>query len=161
MIAWLWTQSALHHSWSLRFFEQDVLESIELQQFVLVMRHNRPAAYLSWACLSAESEIQYMVDPHSLKREDKRSGAHLWLLNWIAPHGGTDIAKWVVRDCLFHSSVGHMLRVKPGDHQQGRIVSARGARVSEEDYALEISRMLKSFQEAVARRKYASDQLRQ
>jgi cytolysin-activating lysine-acyltransferase len=122
------------------------------------MRNELPAAYLSWACLSPESEVRYLVNPHSLTREDKRSGKHLWLLNWTAPFGGTDISKWVVRDCLFHSSVGHMLRVKPGNHEQARVVSARGAQVSDDEYAKEISRMYQSFEQALAQRQNGSQQ---
>ena len=149
MAAWLWSRSGLHRSWSLDLFERDVLESIELQQFVLLIRNDQPAAYLSWGHLSDEAEINYIVNPHSLQRDDKRSGQHLWLLNWAAPFGGTKAFTKAARQTLFHSSVGHMLRVKPGNHDLGRIVSARGARVSRQDYTQEVLRMHHNFERAM------------
>jgi len=148
MAAWLWSRSGLHRSWDLRLFELDVLESIELQQFVLMLRNGQPAGYLSWGHLSDEAEVAYIVNPHSLRREDKRSGAHLWLLNWAAPAGGTDVFAHVLRRQLFHSSVAHMLRVKPGRQDLGRIVSGRGVRVSRQDYMSEVLRMHRSFEQA-------------
>lgn len=148
MAAWLWSRSGLHRSWDLHLFERDVLESVELQQFVLMTRNDQPAAYLSWGHLSDEAEVSYIVNPHSLHREDKRSGPHLWLLNWVAPYGGTKAFMQVARQLLFHSSVGHMLRVKPGNHELGRIVSARGARVSRQDYSQEVLRMHGNFERA-------------
>ena len=148
MAAWLWSRSDLHRSWDVHLFERDVLESVELHQFVLMTRNDQPAAYLSWGHLSDEAEVRYIVNPHSLDREDKRSGKNLWLLNWAAPYGGTKAFTQVARQFLFHSSVGHMLRVKPGNHELGRIVSARGVRVSRQDYAQEVLRMHASFEVA-------------
>lgn len=148
MAAWLWSRSALHRFWDMHLFERDVLESVELQQFVLMTRNDQPVAYLSWGHLSDEAEAKYIVNPHSLYREDKRSGKHLWLLNWAAPSGGTKAFSRVARQLLFHSSVGHMLRVKPGNHELGRIVSARGARVSRQKYAQEVLRLHSNFERA-------------
>ena len=148
MAAWLWSRSVLHRSWDLQLFQRDVLESVELQQFVLMTHNDQPAAYLSWGHLSNEAEIRYIVNPHSLHREDKRSGQHLWLLNWVAPNGGTYAFTQVARKLLFHSSVGHMLRVKPGNHDLGRIVSARGTRVSRQEYIQEVIRMHRNFEQA-------------
>ena len=66
----------------------------------------------------------------------------------MAPQGGTEAFTWVARHYLFHSSVGHMLRVKSGNHQLARLVSARGSQVSRQDYVQEVLRMHKSFQRA-------------
>lgn len=148
MAAWLWTRSALHHSWDMRLFEQEVIDSVELGQFVLLTHQQRPAAYLSWAHLNDEAEVRYIANPHSLTQQDKHSGPHLWLLNWVAPAGGTEAFTWVAREHLFHSSVGHMLRVKPGNHEVARLVSARGARVIPQDYGREVLRMHANFEKA-------------
>lgn len=153
MAAWLWSRSDLHRSWDLRLFESDVLESVELQQFVLMTRNDQPAAYLSWGHLSDEAEVKYILSPNSLKRDEKRSGQHLWLLNWTAPYGGTNAFTQVARQFLFHSSVAHMLRVKPGNHDLGRIFSARGARVLRQDYIQEVLRMHGNFERAQHLRK--------
>jgi hypothetical protein len=61
---------------------------------------------------------------------------------------GTEEFTWVARHRLFHSSVGHMLRVKPGDHVMARLVSGRGKHVPRQDYTQEVMRMHKSFQHA-------------
>jgi cytolysin-activating lysine-acyltransferase len=148
MAAWLWARSVLHRSWNLALLEKEVMDSVQLQQFVLMTRQDRPAGYLSWGHLSEDAEVNYIADPHSLSLQDKCSGPHLWLLNWVAPQGGTEAFTWVARHHLFHSSVGHMLRVKPGNREMARLVSARGSQVSRQDYAQEVLRMHKSFQRA-------------
>lgn len=149
MAAWLWSRSPLHRVWCLDLFEQEVMQSVQSEQFVLLIRAERPAGYLCWAHLSEEAEVRYMVDPHGLTTQDKSSGEHLWLLNWVAPEGGTQELQWVARHRLFHSSVGHMLRIKPGDHELARLVSARGCLVSRQDYAKEVVRMRRSFESAL------------
>jgi hemolysin-activating ACP:hemolysin acyltransferase len=58
MAAWLWSRSDLHRSWDVHLFERDVLESVELHQFVLMTRNDQPAAYLSWGHLSDEAEVR-------------------------------------------------------------------------------------------------------
>ena len=150
LVAWLWTRSALHRSWNMALLEQEVMDSVQLKQFVLLIRQGRPAGYLSWGHLSEEAEVKYIADPHSLSQQDKCSGPYLWLLNWVAPQGGTEEFTWVARHRLFHSSVGHMLRVKPGNHAVARLVSGRGLQVSRQDYAQEVMRMHKSFERAQA-----------
>ena len=148
MAAWLWTRSELHRSWNLALLEQEVMDSIQLQQFVLLTHEGHPAGYLAWGHLNEEAEVSYIADPHSLSQQDKCSGPYLWLLNWVAPQGGTEAFTWVARHRLFHRSVGHMLRVKPGNHTIARLVSGRGTQVSQQDYTQEVMRMHKSFQRA-------------
>jgi hemolysin-activating ACP:hemolysin acyltransferase len=148
MAAWLWARSELHRSWNLALLEQEVMDSVQLQQFVLLTHQGRPAGYLSWGHLSEEAEVSYIADPHSLSLQDKCSGPYLWLLNWVAPQGGTEAFTWVARHHLFHSSVGHMLRVKPGNHELARLVSARGSQVPRQNYAQEVMRVHGSFQRA-------------
>jgi hemolysin-activating ACP:hemolysin acyltransferase len=148
MAAWLWARSRLHRSWDLALLEQEVMSSVQLNQFVLLTQQDRPAGYLSWGHLSEEAEVSYIADPHSLSLQDKCSGPFLWLLNWVAPQGGTEAFTWLARHRLFHRSVGHMLRVKPGNRDMARLVSGRGSEVSREDFAQEVMRMHKSFQRA-------------
>lgn len=153
MAAWLWTHSGLHRSWSLALFEHEVLQCVSLGQFVLVTREGQPTAYLSWGHLSDEAEVSYIADPHSLRGADIKSGEHLWLLNWVAPGGGTKEFTWVARHVLFHSSVGHMLRVKPNNHETARLVSARGIHVPAADYIREIRRVHSSYESALVLRR--------
>ena len=148
MAAWLWARSKLHRSWSLALLEQEVMDSVQLQQFVLLTHQGRPAAYLSWGHLSEEAEVSYIVNPHSLSQQDKCSGPYLWLLNWVAPQGGTQEFTWVARNRLFKYSVGHMLRVKPGNRETARLASGRGSEVSRQDYDREVMRMHGSFHRA-------------
>lgn len=153
MAAWLWTRSGLHQSWNMALFEHEVLQCVALGQFVLVTRQEQPVAFLSWGHLSEEAEVSYLTDPHSLKGTDIKSGEHLWLLNWAAPMGGTREFTWVARHVLFHSSVGHMLRVKPNQHETARLVSAKGVHVSAGRYAQEVRRVHGSFLRAQALRR--------
>jgi hypothetical protein len=77
----------------------------------------------------------------------------LWLLNWAAPAGGTPEFTWVARHVLFHSSVGHMLRVKPMQHETARLVSAKGIHVPTQAYVQEIQRVHGSHLRAQALRR--------
>lgn len=148
MAAWLWARSKLHRSWDLALLEREVMDSVQLRQFVLMVHQERPAGFLTWGHLSEAAEVRYIADPHSLSLQDKSSGPYLWLLNWVAPQGGTQEFTWVARQRLFHRSVGHMLRVKPGNHDMARLVSGRGNQVSRQDYAQEVMRMHRSFERA-------------
>jgi hemolysin-activating ACP:hemolysin acyltransferase len=153
MAAWLWTRSGLHRSWNLALFEQEVLRSVQLNQFILATHKGQPAAFLSWGHLSDAAEVAYLTDPHSLQAQDLKSGPHLWLLNWAAPAGGTPEFTWVARHVLFHSSVGHMLRVKPMQHETARLVSAKGIHVPTQAYVQEIQRVHGSHLRAQALRR--------
>lgn len=153
MAAWLWTRSGLHRSWNLALFEQEVLRSVQLQQFILATHQGQPAAFLSWGHLNDAAEVSYLTDPHSLQAQDLKSGPHLWLLNWAAPAGGTPEFTWVARHVLFHSSVGHMLRVKPMQHDTARLVSAKGIHVPTQAYVQEIQRVHGSHLRAQALRR--------
>ena len=57
MVAWLWARSELHRSWSMALLEKEVMDSVQLQQFVLLTHEERPAGYLSWGHLSEEAEV--------------------------------------------------------------------------------------------------------
>lgn len=152
MAAWLWAASALHRSWDMALFEREVIESVSLGQFVVMTHGGRPAGFLSWGHLSEEAEVRYIADPLALALHDKCSGRHLWMLNWVAPQGGTEAMFSVGRRHLFRHSVWHMLRVKPDNHAPARLVSGRGLNVSRTDYAHEVQRMHRSYQLAQQRR---------
>ncbi len=158
MAAWLWARSKLHRPWNIAMFEQEVMDSVQLQQFVLTTHRECPVGYLAWGRLSEEAEVKYIANPNSLSLQDKSSGSYLWLLNWVAPQGGTKEFSWFARRILFQQSVAHMLRIKLDNRGIGRLVSARGILVTREDYAKEVVRMLKSFEMGVKSRQKMKSQ---
>jgi cytolysin-activating lysine-acyltransferase len=90
---WLWMQAAKLHDRPLYALDRMLLPAIQLGQYVLVMEIDdagakRPIAYLGWANLSAEAEVQYVISPiTSLTREDWNSGDRMWLIDFVAPFG--------------------------------------------------------------------------
>lgn len=120
-ITWLWMNSELHASWPVLVLERNVLPAIDRRQF-LMMRHRNgmPLAYVSWAWLDEAREKQYLRDPLSLSIEDWSSGDRMWLMDWIAPFGGSTHIASVLRQRLFPHEAAWALRVKKGS-TKGRV----------------------------------------
>lgn len=120
-ITWLWMNSQLHASWPVLVLERHVLPAIDRCQF-LMMRHRNgvPLAYVSWARLDESREKKYLKDPLSLCLDDWSSGDRMWLMDWIAPFGGSARIASILRQRLFPTEAAWALRVKKGS-TQGRL----------------------------------------
>lgn len=111
-VVWLMAQSDLHKEWPLGSILQWVIPALLNNQYRLYRQGEKPIGYVSWALLSEEKEKQYALNPSSLEPKDWQSGDRLWLLDWVAPYGGTYAIAKDLKNNLFPNQVGRALRWK-------------------------------------------------
>lgn len=125
-IAWLWMNSPLHRDWTTDLLSRFALPPVELGQYLLLERDGLPVAYCSWAHLSGEAELAYLLDAGNIPLADWNGGDHLWFVDWVAPFGRAD--SFELKNRLadkFPTSVARAIRVKRGS-KSGRVMEFRG-----------------------------------
>ena len=129
-LSWLWMNSPLHHSWSMDLAAKFLLPAIEHQQIHIEERDGMPVAFCSWAWLSADAEMRYLLDATDVRLEDWQSGDRLWFMDWLAPFGGRDSWNLVrAMKARFPDQVGRSLHVKVGE-TTAHVAEFRGRNVS-------------------------------
>jgi cytolysin-activating lysine-acyltransferase len=99
--AWLWLHSARHRNVPLHTLSTLLLPAIKEGRFVLVSERGQPVFYMSWADLDEAAEARYLQhSPEQMRQEDWSSGERLWILDWIAPFGHTNLMMQLVRKRL-------------------------------------------------------------
>lgn len=114
-LCWLYSHSPVHRAWPAYALHQWLMPAIETQQMRLYRRGNQPVAFVSWARLSKQVEEAYVRNTSSLRPTDWRSGERLWLIDWVAPFGGTKAIARDLRNNVFPHDVGRGLRLRQGD----------------------------------------------
>lgn len=90
-VTWLFSQSQGHRQLFIQDMAWRLFPAIILGQYKLRIDDKvggLPTAYASWAFLSRETEAGYRAS-HTLRPGDWRSGDQLWLVDCVAPFGGT------------------------------------------------------------------------
>lgn len=127
-IIWLMSHSELHREWPIGGIQQWVMPALLHKQFRVYRRNDKPFGYIAWAWLSKEVEERYILNTSTLHPKDWQSGRRGWIIDYLAPFGGT---REIVRDLkngIFKDDVGRYLRVKPGkDTMQIRYVHGANA----------------------------------
>lgn len=116
-VAWLMSQSPLHHKWAMASLLQWVVPALMHKQFRVYTQNGKPVAYVSWAWLSQEKESAYVLNPRGLQPVDWKSGGRLWIVDLISPFGATKEVLKDLRGNIFQDQVGRALRVKPGSDE--------------------------------------------
>ena len=111
-VTWLMTQSELHRDWPVSSVVQWAVPAIMSKQCRIYRKDGRPVGYVSWAWLSAKTESRFAKDPTSLQPVDWQSGDRLWLIDWIAPWGGTSAIARDLRTNVFPDDVARGMRWK-------------------------------------------------
>lgn len=121
-IVQLWMQSPAHRETPLHHLTTLLAPALKSKQYLLATRRERPMFYLSWLSLDEEAEYRYLRNPPScLLDTDWTSGERMWIHDWIAPHGHTELIARLLQRRLFadhciralhHRDDGHGLRVK-------------------------------------------------
>lgn len=124
-VMWLMAHSPLHKQWPIESLMQWVAPALLMKQCRLYRKQGKPWAFVSWAYMSKEVEEAYVMYPPGLQPKDWRSGERLWLLDVIAPFGGSREVARDLRSGLFKDQVGRALRVKPG-HNEMKIIYLHG-----------------------------------
>lgn len=115
MMTWLWMSSTLHQNWGTELQKSLLLPPIELNQYVILYRAGNPVAFCTWAFLSKEAELAYILDSSAIAAHCWNSGDRLWFVDWIAPFEARD--SWAVKSYLrekFPRNVARAIRVKSG-----------------------------------------------
>ncbi|QIQ22033.1 toxin-activating lysine-acyltransferase [Zophobihabitans entericus] len=100
---WLWMHSENHKYTPIYALPTLILPAIKRQQFILIIKDNKPVCYMSWANMSEETEQKYLQDKSalSLTESDWYSGTRMWAIDWISPFGETQkLASFVLKDIL-------------------------------------------------------------
>lgn len=130
-VMWLMAHSPIHRSWPIESLMQWVTPALLHRQCRVYRRQGKPIAYVSWAYLSKEVEEAYVLNPSGLQPKDWKSGDRIWLLDVLAPFGGSRAIARDLKNGIFKDSVGRALRVKPGQDEM-RIVYLHGANAIEQ-----------------------------
>jgi cytolysin-activating lysine-acyltransferase len=88
-ISWLMLQSPAHRHLFLADLEWLIMPALQSKQFRLVRQENKPVAYVSWASVNEETEARIKQGMTKLKPAEWQQGESLWIIDVIAPFGGT------------------------------------------------------------------------
>lgn len=125
-IAWLWMNSPLHRPWTVDLLSRFVLPAIESDQYLLIEKDGFPVAYCSWAFLTQNAEVKYLIDPSHISAQDWVGGDRLWFVDWVAPFSSADsIAMKNQLVEMFPHSLARAIRVKR-DKTNARVMEFRG-----------------------------------
>jgi cytolysin-activating lysine-acyltransferase len=130
---WLWSNSGLHKSWPVALQTRFVLPAVMHGQYFIMERDGVPCAYCSWAWMTLETEVKFVLNPNSLQPEDWTAGNRLWFIDWIAPFSAPDTRALRGRMAeRFPREVARALRVKPG-RTKARIATFAGSALNREE----------------------------
>lgn len=125
-LCWLYSHSKLHRTWPVGSIQQWLLPAILTRQLRLYRQNGKPHAFVTWAWLSAEVEEAYVLNTGSLQPKDWKSGSRGWIIDWVAPFGGTREIARDLKQNVFRNDVGRFLRLKEGSDTL-KIVYVHGA----------------------------------
>jgi cytolysin-activating lysine-acyltransferase len=89
-IVWLFTQSPQHKNFWLADLEWLVMTPVQLKQFRMFYKPERPVGVALWAFVTEEVERRLVKGQARLAPGDWNAGDRLWLVEVVAPFGHTD-----------------------------------------------------------------------
>jgi cytolysin-activating lysine-acyltransferase len=105
-VTWLMLQqSGLRHT-LVSELDWRVMPPLVLEQSKIYLRDGAPVGYVAWARLSDAVVERYRQAPHQLMPGDWKSGEQAWLIDLVAPFGGSQD---IVRDLLGSVFAGQSL----------------------------------------------------
>lgn len=131
-LTWLWMNSPLHREWQVEIATRFLLPPIVLDQIHILERDGMPVAYCSWAWMSEQAEIRYLLNASNIPLSDWQSGDRLWFADWVAPFGAAD--SWALRSRMaarFPQEVARAIRVKRGK-TKARVMEFKGPGLSKD-----------------------------
>lgn len=113
-MCWLYSQSNIHRDWPVASIQRWLLPAILTRQMRVYRKNGKPHAFVTWAYLSKEVEESFVMNTASLQPKDWKSGDRIWLIDWVAPFGGTHEMTRDLKHNVFPNDVGRFLRMKEG-----------------------------------------------
>jgi len=89
-VTWLMLQSPAHKHLFLTDLEWLAAPAISLKQFRIYRQENTPVAFVSWAFLNEEAEQRLLSGQRKLSPVEWKEGDRAWIIDIVAPFGGTD-----------------------------------------------------------------------
>jgi cytolysin-activating lysine-acyltransferase len=89
-IVWLMSQSQTHKQFFINDLEWLVMTPALLQQYRLYYASDRPMGVLFWGFVDEEVEKRLVTGSAKLRPQDWKSGDKLWIVDIVAPFGGTE-----------------------------------------------------------------------
>lgn len=90
-VVWLLTQSPQHkQAFFLGDLEWMAMPPIILQQFRMFYAKDRPIGVVLWAFVNDEVEARLLSGNARMRPQDWKCGDKLWIVEVVAPFGGTD-----------------------------------------------------------------------
>jgi cytolysin-activating lysine-acyltransferase len=90
-VVWLLTQSPQHkQAFFLGDLEWMAMPPILLQQFRMFYAKDRPIGVILWAFVNDEVEARLLSGNARMRPQDWKCGDKLWIVEVVAPFGGTD-----------------------------------------------------------------------
>ncbi|MBZ0104457.1 MAG: toxin-activating lysine-acyltransferase [Sulfuricella denitrificans] len=103
-ITWLMMQKGATRHAFVADLEWRIMPPLALDQAKLYMRDDAPLAFVSWALLSEEVVARYRQAPYRLAPGDWKSGEQVWIIDIIAPFGGSEDVLKDLRENRFPAS---------------------------------------------------------
>ena len=118
-VAWLMMNQGSTRHTLVSELEWRVMPALALDQAKLYVRDEAPVAFVSWAVLSPAVAQRFAAGPHQLAPADWRSGSlqvdgQVWVIDLIAPFGGTEQVLQELRTGKFAGQAVHQLLAGEG-----------------------------------------------
>lgn len=102
--------SDLHLKYQVGDVANNFLPPIDLGQFRIYKKGERPVAFISWAFLDEETENKYINKQYDLQIGDWNKGDRLWFIDFIGPFGDIDFIEKDLAENIFPHSMAKALR---------------------------------------------------
>lgn len=106
---WLYSQSNSRRGWPIGSIQRWLLPAILTQQVRVYRKNGKPHAFVIWAFLSKAVEEALVLNTNALQPKDWQSGKRIWLIDWVAPSGGTRQMTRDLKHNVFLNDLGRFL----------------------------------------------------
>jgi len=133
-LVWLWQYVPSLKNAPLSYFMSRTVPFLQYRQFAVFIENERVIGYVSWAFLDEAIEQKYIQNlGQPLAISEWKSGDRLWIIDWFAPFGHSNIIKNAVVQQLFPLSYMKSLYHR-GKEKGLRVMHFRGAQLSSQDF---------------------------
>lgn len=113
----IWLAVKTHRNTSLREFERSIFPPIDLNQFRIYHKKNRPIGFVSWAHFTPELGEAYISGDFDFLPEYWNGGDQVWFIDFIAPYGDAyDIAN-DLKTSVFPDSICYAPLIDPNSNR--------------------------------------------
>lgn len=86
---YIFSLSDIHKKWTIADIQRLVIPPLKLNQYRIYEDKITPLCFASWAFLDAETAEGYAHNKRKIQPEDWNKGKVVWLVDVVAPYGGS------------------------------------------------------------------------